>query len=385
MSTPSDRRGGGGRDPLARAERNAARQRARADALARRLELFTSTVRAAGSLLDPEMVAQFVMERAAGMFGARRFRLYRVDEAAGILRLDARRDPERAPAPVAELPLGKGLAGWVARWREPVRLAGAADPRFDSRLEWPQGLPSALLALPLVSRGRVIGVAELAEPEAGSFCAADARLLAALLDPAAIALENALLFRKLEERTVTDDLTRLYNARFMQNYLRRETKRAARYGHQVALLFLDLDGFKQVNDQHGHMAGSRTLAEVGEVLRCNVRDIDVVARYGGDEFTIVLAETGTPGALAMAERVRRRIEEHEFLRGMGLAVHISASVGVACFPEHAHGPDALLAAADAAMYRVKYSGKNGVQLARLAGAPQPEPAAAPEPEPAGAP
>jgi diguanylate cyclase (GGDEF)-like protein len=372
---PSDRRGEASRDPLARAERNAARQRARADALARRLELFTSTVRAAGSLLDPEMVAQFNMERAAAMLGARRFRLYRVDEAAGLLRLDARRDPDDAPAPVGELPLGTGLAGWVARWREPVRLSDAGrDPRVDTRLEWPQGPPPALLALPLVSRGRVIGVAELADPPAREFCAADARLLAALLDPAAIALENAILFRKLEERTVTDDLTRLYNARFMQNYLRRETKRAARYGHQVALLFLDLDGFKQVNDNHGHMAGSRTLAEVGEVLRCNVRDIDVVARYGGDEFTIVLAETGTPGALAMAERIRRRIEEHEFLRGMGLAVHISASVGVACFPDHAHGPDALLAAADAAMYRVKYSGKNGVQLARPAGTPEPVPA-----------
>ena len=368
---PSDRRGPSARDPLARAERNAARQRVRADALARRLELFTSTVRAAGSLLDPEMVAQFIMERAAGMLGARRFRLYRVDEAAGLLRLDARRDPEDAPAPVAELPLGTGLAGWVARWREPVRLSDARrDPRVDTRLEWPQVPPLALLALPLVSRGRVIGVAELADPPARGFCAADVRLLAALFDPAAVALENAILFRKLEERTVTDDLTRLYNARFMQNYLRRETKRAARYGHQVALLFLDLDGFKQVNDNHGHMAGSRTLAEVGEVLRCNVRDIDVVARYGGDEFTIVLAETGTPGALAMAERIRRRIEEHEFLRGMGLAVHISASIGVACFPDHAHGPDALLAAADAAMYRVKYSGKNGVQLARPAGTPE---------------
>ncbi|MCU0253081.1 MAG: sensor domain-containing diguanylate cyclase [Acidobacteria bacterium] len=375
---PSERRDGAGRDPLARAERNAARQRARADALARRLELFTTTVRAAGSLLDPEMVAQFIMERAAGMLEARRFRLYRVDEAAGVLRLDARRDPEGAPAPVAELPLGTGLAGWVARWREPIRLAGAAaDPRFESRLEWPQGLPPALLALPLISRGRVIGVAELADPPGPAFRAADVRLLAALLDPAAIALENAILFRKLEERTVTDDLTRLYNARFMQNYLRRESKRAARYGHQVALLFLDLDGFKQVNDRHGHMAGSRTLAEVGEVLRCNVRDIDVVARYGGDEFTIVLAETGTPGALAMAERIRRRIEEHEFLRGMGLAVHISASIGVACFPDHAHGPDALLAAADAAMYRVKYSGKNGVQLARPVGNPEPVPAPVP--------
>ena len=371
---PSDRRAGPARDPLARAERTAARQRARADALARRLELFTSTVRAAGSLLDPEMVARFIMERAAGMLGARRFRLYRVDEAAGLLRLDARRDPEGAPAPVAELPLGTGLAGWVARWREPVRLAEAGrDPRVDTRLEWPEGPPPALLALPLVSRGRVIGVAELADPPARGFCAADVRLLTALFDPAAIALENAILFRKLEERTVTDDLTRLYNARFMQNYLRRETKRAARYGHQVALLFLDLDGFKQVNDNHGHMAGSRTLAEVGEVLRCNVRDIDVVARYGGDEFTIVLAETGTPGALSMAERIRRRIEEHEFLRGMGLAVHISASIGVACFPDHAHGPDALLAAADAAMYRVKYSGKNGVQLARPASAPEPVP------------
>ncbi len=354
----------GSGNATARAERRGARQRARAEALAQRLELFTSTVRAAGSLLDPEMVAQFIMERAAGLFEAVGFRLYRVDEAAGVLRLDARRDPPEAPAPAHEMPLGTGLAGWVARWREAVRLADASrDERVDLRLEWPAGPPSALLALPLVSRGRVIGVAELGRSGERPFRGADVRLLGSLLEPAAIALENAILFRKLEERTVTDDLTRLYNARFMQNYLRRETKRAGRYGHKVALLFLDLDGFKQVNDRFGHMAGSRTLAEVGEVLRRNVRDIDVVARYGGDEFSIVLAETGTAGAVAMAERIRRRIEEHVFLRAMGLSVRISTSIGVACFPDHAGDPEALLAAADSAMYRVKNSGKNGVQLA----------------------
>ena len=149
----------------------------------------------------------------------------------------------------------------------------------------------------------------------------------------------------------------------METYLRRETKRAVRYGSPVALLFLDLDGFKAVNDAHGHMAGSRTLVEVGDLLRTDVRDIDVVARWGGDEFGIVLAETGSSGALVMAERIRRRIEEHVYLRDFGLSCRISVSIGVAACPEHGRTPEALLAAADTAMYAVKYAGKNGVRLA----------------------
>ena len=119
-----------------------------------------------------------------------------------------------------------------------------------------------------------------------------------------------------------------------------------------------------MNDQHGHLCGSRTLVEVGEVIKGTVREIDVVSRYGGDEFTVILPQTGPEGAQIIAERIRQRIAETNFLSSYGLTVRITASVGIASFPEHGRTKDDLIARADQAMYAVKGRGKNGVALAQ---------------------
>ncbi len=352
------------RSELTSKRRSSARSAARVETLEHRLVLLSDTIQAAGSLLDPCMVSRFIMERSARLVASERWRLYRVDEGAGLLRLDTYHDPRDGTPPAAELSLDEGVAGWTARYRRIGRFDLAhGGPESEWRNEWPGVPPRLLLSVPLVSRGRVIGVAEFGDPASSRFQPAEVETIGALMEPAAIALDNAQLFRKIEERTVTDDLTGLYNARFMDNYLRREAKRAARYGHPVSLLFLDLDGFKSVNDTHGHMAGSRTLVEVGEVLRENVREIDVVARWGGDEFSVVLPETARTGALSMAKRLCRKIYKKTFLKDIGLAVRISASIGVASWPENGPSAATLLAGADTAMYSVKNGGKNGAQVA----------------------
>ena len=147
--------------------------------------------------------------------------------------------------------------------------------------------------------------------------------------------------------------------------LRRETKRASRSGRPLSLLFIDLDGFKGVNDTHGHLSGSRALVEAAAVIRGSARETDVVARFGGDEFAVVLPDTGGEGAFAVGERVRDRIAAHKFLARDGLDIRLTASVGLATLPDVAASSEELVAAADKAMYGVKDSGKNGIQAASV--------------------
>ena len=163
--------------------------------------------------------------------------------------------------------------------------------------------------------------------------------------------------------SVTDDLTQLYNSRYLNQVLRRETKRASRSGRPLSLLFVDLDGFKSVNDRHGHLCGSRALVEAAAVIRRSARETDMVSRFGGDEFALVLPDTGGEGAFAVGERIREKIAAHNFLAGDGLDIHLTVSVGVATLPDAATSSEELVQAADKAMYQVKDSGKNGIQAA----------------------
>ena len=134
-------------------------------------------------------------------------------------------------------------------------------------------------------------------------------------------------------------------------------------GRPLSLLFIDLDGFKGVNDTHGHLFGSRALVEAAAVIRTSARETDVVSRFGGDEFALVLPDTGGEGAFAVGERIRDRIAEHRFLESDGLDIHLTASVGVATLPDVAASAEELVQAADKAMYQVKETGKNGIVAA----------------------
>jgi diguanylate cyclase (GGDEF)-like protein len=232
------------------------------------------------------------------------------------------------------------------------------------------GAAGSAIAFPLVCRNRPIGVLVGLDPVPSvalpALSAALSLAIRSILEPPAIALDNALSLQRAEAVSVTDDLTGLYNSRYLNQVLRRESKRASRSGRPLSLLFLDLDGFKQVNDTYGHLAGSKALVEAAVIIRGSARETDVAARFGGDEFSVVLPDTGQEGALSVAERIRDRICASQFLASDGLSIHLTASIGVATLPDVAASAEELLRAADVAMYRVKDAGKNGIHIAQEA-------------------
>jgi diguanylate cyclase (GGDEF)-like protein len=181
-----------------------------------------------------------------------------------------------------------------------------------------------------------------------------------LLDQTNLAFENAVRYASARNLLNVDELTGLFNYRYLELALDREVKRAERYCTNFSVIFLDIDQFKAINDTNGHLVGSKVLKEVGKLLKNSVREIDTVIRYGGDEYTVILTETGLETAAGVAERIRRSIERHRFLADEGKSLRLTASLGYACFPEDAKSKAELIGLADQAMYRGKATGKNVV-------------------------
>jgi diguanylate cyclase (GGDEF)-like protein len=218
-----------------------------------------------------------------------------------------------------------------------------------------------VLAEPLLAeQGEVLGVLSVARGADTPFTPAARDLFHYLCVQAAISIENADLHQLVRRQAVTDELTGLFNHRHFQEVMTAEVERARRYGDDLALIMLDLDNFKDVNDAHGHMQGDLVLREIGRVLRDTVRDVDEAARYGGEEMAVILPQTDLEGAFRFAERVRVRIEQLALPRVDGDGtVRITASLGVAALSGgRSADRDDLVAAADAALYRAKRSGKN---------------------------
>jgi len=223
-----------------------------------------------------------------------------------------------------------------------------------------------VVAVPLICGERILGVLEGIRGQ-HSFKKSEVAILDSLSRPVASALANAVRISEAERLSQTDDLTKLHNARYLRQFLLNEIRRARRYGSSVAALFLDLDNFKKVNDAHGHLAGSHVLMEMAAVILSSIRDTDAVARYGGDEFVIVLPDTGIELAGAVAERIRAKISQHHFNGGRNLKLSLTASFGLAAFPEHASSPQQLIACADTAMYEAKAAYKNCIRFSTALG------------------
>jgi diguanylate cyclase (GGDEF)-like protein len=279
------------------------------------------------------------------------------------------------------LPVGQGVVGWVAERGEPLLVRDAhRDERWCEKMDKvTQFQTRSILCAPMKVRDDVLGVIELVNAQPDAYSEADLRMLDSLADFAAIAIENARNFQRVQELTVTDDVTSLYNSRYLHEAVEREFQRSRRYGHQFGVIFLDLDHFKAINDRHGHLVGSQLLGEVGELILHNVRQVDIPTRYGGDEFVLILPQTSKDQAIHVARRLRLALNESRFLADQGLDIRVTASFGVAAYPEDAVSKEEVLRQADEAMYHVKQTTRDGIQIA----AARPEAAAAGETASAG--
>jgi diguanylate cyclase (GGDEF)-like protein len=321
-----------------------------------RRDALLDVVRAVNSTLEPVKIAERLVDCVSTWIPAPCWAVVSSDLSGGLsLLADRGLTTDMEPAVYA-------IAGWVMNRSQEL---ATADLRRDARLQDPS--VGAVMAFPLTSRGRLVGaiigldrLPSAREPRLG---ASMRRAVRVLLEPVSNALDNSLQLKRAQALSVTDDLTRLYNSRYLSSVLRQETKRAARSGRPLSLLFIDLDGFKGINDTHGHLSGSRALVEAAAVIHGSARETDVVARFGGDEFALVLPDTPCKGAFEVGRRIRERIAAHTFLAGLGCGIRLTASVGVATLPCMAATADELLQAADKAMYAVKAAGKNGIQAA----------------------
>ena len=229
------------------------------------------------------------------------------------------------------------------------------------------GLPYSdmgpFLLVPISQNDSIAGYLAIFSELNGSYNKSDIENASLIANQATLALENIRLYTEARELTYIDDLTRLHNIRYMDIALDNEIKRAKRFKSHLSFLFIDIDYFKNINDSYGHQVGSKVLIELGQILREMVREIDAVARYGGDEFTILLVETNAAGATVIANRLRDIVEKHTFQTQEGLSIRLTITIGVAAYPEQASSKEELLTVSDIAMYKGKNTTRNVVVLA----------------------
>jgi len=215
------------------------------------------------------------------------------------------------------------------------------------------------LVVPLQGRETEAGLIWVFE-DAAEFGANEIERAEMITGHAQLALLNAERYSHAQERAFVDDVTEVYNARYLLQATEHEIHRAKRYGKKLSALFLDLDHFKLVNDNYGHLVGSQVLRQLSEVLTTCIRQVDTLARYGGDEFTILLIDTEHEVGLSVAERIRATVSRARFEDSRGAPIHLEISIGVATYPEHSDQRDSLLDAADKAMYLAKSRGRDCV-------------------------
>ena len=333
---------------------------------AQELHIFHDVAKALTSSLDLDSILQTIMEKMAEYFQPDTWSLLMVDEKKSELYFAIAVGTAAEALKDVRLKVGEGIAGHVAKFGEKLIVPDVrADKRFAKRIDHVTQMETrSVICIPLRSRLRVLGVIQLVNVDMAHFGHDEQFFLQALCDYASIAIENARAVEQIQELTITDDCTGLYNARHLYKTLETEVYRSARFGYEFSVLFIDLDHFKQVNDTHGHLIGSKLLAEIGYLIMAQLRLIDYAFRYGGDEFVVLLPQTGKDAATVVARRLRDSLRNSCFCKDEGLNLNVRASMGLATYPHDAKSPHDIIRQADEMMYMVKNSTRDNIGIAQ---------------------
>src|SRR5579863_2437413 len=330
------------------------------------LAIFNDVAKALTSSLNLDSILQTIMDKMAEFFQPDTWSLLMVDEQKDELYFAIAVGDAAETLKTVRLKVGEGIAGWVARNGDSLIVPDVYnDPRFAKRIdEMTKWKTRSIICVPLQSKHRVLGVIQLINCSMESFGEQEMFFLHALCDYAAIAIENAKAVERIQELTITDDCTGLYNARHLYKTLEAEVYRSARFGHEFSVIFIDLDHFKNVNDTHGHLIGSKLLAEIGYFIKSHLRLIDFAFRYGGDEFVILLPQTSKEAALIVARRLLESMREGTFLKEDNLHLNVRASLGLATYPDDAKSAHEIIRQADEMMYAVKNTTRDNIAVAQ---------------------
>src|SRR5206468_8112511 len=329
------------------------------------ITIFHDVAKALTSSLDLDSILQTIMEKMAEYFRPDTWSLLMVDEQKNELYFAIAVGSASAALKNIRLKVGEGIAGHVAKYGERLIVPDVrSDKRFSKRIDKVTQMETqSIICVPLKSKLRVLGVIQLVNVNMNHFPEAESFFLQSLCAYAAMAIENARSVERIQELTITDDCTGLYNARHLYKTLEAEVYRSHRFGYEFSVVFIDLDHFKQVNDTYGHLVGSKLLTEIGFKIKSQLRLIDYAFRYGGDEFVVLLPQTNKDSAMIVAKRLRDMMRSTTF-NIEDIPLNIRASMGVASYPEDAKSAHEIIRQADEMMYMVKNSSRDNIAVAQ---------------------
>ncbi len=325
--------------------------------------------------LDPEELFQVILEEARKLTGAQKGSLMLPTGADGGLSVRAVTGMNDGVVEKLRAASDHGIAARVFADGEAIVVANLEKDVRVGRKNRARYATKSFASVPIRVDGRTVGVLNLTDKLSGEiFSEEDLRLLQAMAAQATMAIERSTYYaqsQELRKISITDSLTGLLNRRYFQERLAEEVDRATRHGHALSLIMIDIDHFKAYNDANGHLAGDRALVLVGRALRASIRTIDVVSRFGGEEFAVILPETRKAEAMDIGERVRREVDALYFPGEEAQPERrLTVSLGVAGFPEDARDLKSLIQRADRALYTAKADGRNRiVAYGGLGGAP----------------